>query len=248
LARRISLFRKRIDRINDDLQNRFEYQLKRWETSRADFKANYIIKHKEYLEKLDQYNSGKLDFERSQEERRKFIEEERLNNPAAMQDFLEESLQTIVWPRETLISYDVVNEGTEVLLDVDLPEIEDMPEQQVRVNKKDLRLTCKDISETQKRKDYFAHIHAIGFRLIGEVFVSLPTVSTVVFSGYSQRPSKTTGRIVDEYLYSVRVHRDKWEDINFQNLAAIDIVSCFEEFELRRKATKTGIITSIEPF
>jgi len=31
-------------------------------------------------------------------------------------------------------------------------------------------------------------------------------------------------------------------------LEAIDIVMCFEEFELRRKATKTGIITPIEPF
>lgn len=248
LAKRIKFLRKSTDQTNAELQKSYEYQLERWETNKTDFESNYITKHKEYLEKVEQFNFAKIDFNRKQEERKKFIEEDRLNDPAAMQDFLEETLQTIVWPRETMISFQVVNNGTEVLLDVDLPEIEDMPEKQTTVNKRDLRLTYIDISDTQKRKNYLVHIHAIGFRLIGEVFVSLPTVSIVVFSGYSQRPNKTTGKIVDEYLYSVRVHRKKWEDINFQNLEAVDIVSCFEEFDLRRKATKTGVITPIEPF
>ena len=145
------------------------------------------------------------------------IEKERLTNPNAMQDFLAERLQELFWPRETLVSFEVEYGGKIVYLDVDFPEIEDLPDQQVSVNKTHLKLTYRDISETQKRKNYNTHIHAIGFRLIGEVFVCLPTVMGVVFSGYSQRLKKTTGEIVNEYLYSVRVSRDKWQDINFQN-------------------------------
>jgi hypothetical protein len=77
---------------------------------------------------------------------------------------------------------------------------------------------------------------------------SEPSISKVIFSGYSQRPNKKTGDIMNEYLYSIRVTRDKWEKINFNNLDAIDVPMCFEEFELRRNASKTGSMTPIEPF
>lgn len=76
----------------------------------------------------------------------------------------------------------------------------------------------------------------------------MPTASQVIFSGYSQRVSRKTGYVEDEYLYSVRVTHEAWEHINFDNLEALDIVECFEQFELRRKVTKTGVISPIEPF
>ena len=248
LAKRIEFFQKLVDKKNNELQQSYRSKLERWEAHKADFEAEYFLKLKEYQVKLEEYNREKSEFSENQARRKKFIEEERLVDPKAMQEFLVEAFQNIVWPRETNVSFDVVESGKCVLLDVDLPEIEDMPEQQAVVNKKDLRLTYKDISETQIRKNYFTHIHAIGFRLLGEVFVSLPSVATVVLSGYSQRPDKRTGNIIDEYLYSVRVTRDKWESLDFSNLEAIEVASCFESFDLQRKATKTGVMTPIEPF
>jgi len=191
LARNINMFRKSIDKRNRELQKNYKYQLKRWELGKSKFESNYVVEYQEYLEKLEQYRRAESEFNESQEKRKIFIEEERLTNPTAMQEFLAETLQSINWPRETLVSYEVIYGGKVVLLDVDLPEIEDMPDQQVRVNKKDLKLTYTDISETQRRKNYITHIHAIGFRLIGELFVSLPTVIGVVFSGYSQRRLST---------------------------------------------------------
>lgn len=167
-----------------------------------------------------------------------------------MSTILSKAVETIEWPRETLISFDIVGDDrpTTVLLDVDLPEIEDMPTQVANVNKRDLRLTIKERSQTQKQVDYMTHIHAIGFRFIGDVFAHLPSVSIVVVSGYSQRVSKKTGNIEDEYLYSARVPRETWEQINFDNLEVIDVVECFERFDLRRKMTKRGVILPIEPF
>jgi hypothetical protein len=247
-AKRIEIIRNLVDKKNSNLLKEYKNKLVQWESEKTSFEAILLVKQKQYLEELQQYNVAKTNFNENQEIRKVFIEEERLNNPSAMSIFLEESLQTFEWPRETLISFDIISGGTEVRIDVDLPEIEDMPEQLARVNKRELRLTYKDISETQKRKNYFIHVHSIGFRIIGEVFVSLPSVQSVVLSGYSQRTNQKTGQIVDEYLYSVQVIREKWETINFQNLGAVDIVSCFEEFNLRRKATKTGVITPIDPF
>jgi len=36
--------------------------------------------------------------------------------------------------------------------------------------------------------------------------------------------------------------------INFENLASIDVVEAFKNFELRREMTKTGELKPIEPF
>ena len=155
---------------------------------------------------------------------------------------------TIEWPKETNVSFDITENGSVILLDVDLPEVEDMPTQQANINNKDLRLTIKDISQSQIQLDYLRHIHAIGFRLIGDVFAYLPSISIVVFSGYSQRANKKTGQIENEYLYSVRVQRKEWEKINFKNLESIDVVTFFEMFEVKRNITQRGIISPIEPF
>jgi Protein of unknown function (DUF4236) len=165
-----------------------------------------------------------------------------------MSAVMSNAFTSMEWPRETSVSFDVVDNGHTVLLDVDLPEIEDMPVQQAGVNSRGLRLSIKDIPRSQIQLDYVTHIHAIGFRLIGYVFAYLPSVSIVVFSGYSQRPSNKTGQVSNEYLYSVRVQRKAWEQINFRNLETIDVVACFEMFEIHRSVTRRGVISPIEPF
>ena len=248
MASKVRFIREKIDKRNVELQNKFDEQLYKWELEKEKFETNYKKFFSEHLKQLDEYDHQKKNFEIEQDKRRKFIEEDRFTDIDAMKQFLEEVLQTIVWPKETLVSFEVNNEGTEVLMDVHLPEFEEMPEIRTNVNKRDLKLSLSPISETQKRKNYYTHIHAIGFRLIGEVFVSLPSVNTIIFSGYSHRISKSTGKLSTEYLYSVKVHREKWENINFQNLDMIDVVLCFEEFDLRREATKTGLIKTITPF
>lgn len=165
-----------------------------------------------------------------------------------MSAVLSSALASIEWPRETFVSFDIVGSGSIVLLDVELPPIEEMPTQQLQVSNRDMRLVRKDRSQAQIQLDYLAHIHAIGFRLIGDVFAYLSSASTVVFSGYSQRVNKKTGQVGDEYLYSTRVSRAIWEQVNFDNLEAIDVIACFERFELRRKVTQRGIISEVEPF
>ena len=131
---------------------------------------------------------------------------------------------------------------------MELPEIDDVPKTKASVNKRDLRLTYKERTKAQRYQDYVTHIHAIGFRAVGEVFASLPTASTVVLSAFSQRLNASTGHVKRECLFSVRVPRSKWLQIDFSNLGAIDVISSFEEFELRRQINKAGNISPIEPF
>jgi hypothetical protein len=101
---------------------------------------------------------------------------------------------------------------------------------------------------SQQRKDYITHIHSIVFRLIGEVFWALPKVSEAIMSGYTQFPNRTTGQLQNEYLLSTKVSRTSWSKINFEYLSSIDVVDCFERFEIRRKISRQGEISPIEPF
>lgn len=162
--------------------------------------------------------------------------------------YLEEVLKEVCWPRETLISLDVQNGGKRAMMDVDLPEIEDMPRKSVSIAKSGLKLNINNRTDTQIRKDYMFHVHGIGFRVIGETFTALPTVNQVVLAAYSQRVNPATGAVSDEYLYTVRVDRPQWAEIRFDNLSQIDLVECLANFELKRKMTKTGIFKPIEPF
>lgn len=121
--------------------------------------------------------------------------------------------------------FDVQASGTLCVLDVDLPEIEHMPQFEAVVAGRGFEIKKKEISATRRRKLYMHHIHAVVLRIIGEVFATLPPCQRVVLSGYSQRADRQTGQVRDEYLISVGVDRSTWRQIDFTSLAAIDPVA-----------------------
>jgi hypothetical protein len=204
--------------------------------------------NREHEAALAQWSREKSEHERCETLRKELIETTRYKAPEGMQDFLSEVLSDIEWPRETLVSFEVTTSGKEVFLDVDFPEIGDMPTEHAVVASRGIRINRKQRSEIQCRKDYMHHVHAILFRLIGEAFAALPTVEEVIASGFSQRNDQQTGHVIDEYLLSTKVRRDQWEKINFLNIKALVLTDSFEQFELRRRMTKTGVFAAIQPF
>lgn len=211
----------------------------------AKVEAANIAASEKYATQVFQWEKQKAEFETIQLTRRQFIDLVHGGNVEAIEQYIEEILLDIVWPRETLIDFDVGDNGT-VALNVDLPEIEEMPSKTATIPQRGYRLSIKEMGATYVQKLYMRHVHAVGFRIIGEVFAASPFIRSVVLSAYSQRPNKATGQIGNEYLYSVRVNRDDWMSINFGNLSQIDVVDALSHFELRREMTKTGIFKPIE--
>ncbi len=200
-----------------------------------------------YRAALARWEEAKRAHEAGEERKRKFIEVERLSDLDAMQIYLHEVLAAIPWPRETMVSFQVDDHGESALLDVDLPEIEDLPQQEATVAARGLKLNIHERSEARRRREYAVHVHAVGFRLIGETFAALPGVRTVTLSAYSQRPDPATAQVRDEYIYSVRLTREGWSRIDFTNLAVLDPVACLESYELRREMSASGEFEPIEP-
>ena len=215
---------------------------------RARIEQENAAVQQEYAQELADWRRAKAAFEAHERQQKQLIEERLYTDTEAMFQLLEERLQAISWPRETNVSFEVADSGQKVFIDVDLPEIEDMPTRSASLPARGWKLSMKPLTDARKRRLYMAHVHGIGFRLIGEIFAMLPTADEVTLSGYSQRPNKATGEIQDEYLYSVRVIREAWSVINFSNLQAVDVIEAFAEFDLRRNMTKTGIFKPIEPY
>ncbi|MCB0284380.1 MAG: DUF4236 domain-containing protein [Burkholderiales bacterium] len=201
-----------------------------------------------YNEELNAWLEAKKHHEANEIKKRKLIENDIYCDINAMELFLEENLQNIEWPRETLISTEFFNNGDQIFIDVDLPEIEDIPNKKASVPKRGYKLSVKEMTTRQVQQLYMKHVHAIGFRIIGETFYALPKIKKVTLSAYSQRPDKSTGQICDEYLYSVQVDRNLWSRINFNNLQSLDIIEALTQFNIIRKMTKTGIFQAIKPF
>lgn len=186
--------------------------------------------------------------EHNEDERKEkeFLDRLNAGDSKAMEEWFEAILQDIAWPQETLVAFEISSPGV-VAIDIDLPEIEGIPDKTAAVPQRGFKLSIKEMGPKQVQKLYMRHVHAVGFRIAGEAFAVSPVVETVVLSAYSQRPDKATGKIRDEYLYSVRIPRDKWLAIDFDNLANLDPVEAFSKFDLRREMSKTGVFKPIEP-
>ena len=198
--------------------------------------------------KMQQWREHRENFERDERERQRRFREARTGSADEMSEFFRHRIEALTWPRETLIDYQVERGGNVMFVDVDLPEIEDMPRRQASVPSRGLRLSIKTVSDARNRRNYARHIHGVLFRTIGEAFASFPRMRQVVGSGYSQRLDSATGTIADEYLISVSADRRGWSRIDFSALDRVDPVEALTRFNLRRRMTRTGVFTAIEPF
>jgi hypothetical protein len=181
--------------------------------------------------------------------RESLIEHGRHESLDGVAEYLEFVFASLVWPRETLVAVGVEGPLTTptVWLDIDLPEIEDMPRETATVAARGLKLNIKSRSDAQNRRDYSQHIHGVLFRLIAETFSAIPSATRVVASGYTQRSDRGTGKVADEYVLSVAVARPEWSQIDFGNVAAVDPTEALNRFDLRRNDVRGGL-AAVEPF
>ena len=158
---------------------------------------------------------------------------------------LEQGLQNLRWPRETNISYQYSADGRIVVLDVDLPEIEDMPANETVVNKRELRIRMAPLSGKRIADLYSAHITSSVFRLAAAVFANSPA-QEVRISGYTQRAG-STGHIQDEYVIAVAIDRKRWKEIDFSSLSLIDPENALRRFGAQMERTGRGSLRTVHP-
>ncbi|MBA0038808.1 DUF4236 domain-containing protein [Pantoea sp. BIGb0393] len=162
------------------------------------------------------------------------------------ESLLSEVIQAADWPRETLVSFQVNTSTSEILMEVDLPEHEMLPNLSVRVNARGTEIIEKELSQKAMRERYALHVHGIVLRLAGMAFCALP-FNTVIVSGFTQRISKQTGHLNDEYIISSRIERHLFERLNFSNLENVSPIEAFDQFQTQRRMSTTFIFQPVTP-
>ncbi len=231
-----------------------EQDLQNWESELEAWKHHCLQIDKTYEQRLQQYERQVAEWNRAweahQQEQTQLAQmfTERLTTDEGLVvEILTAEFSDLDWPRETLVDFDIDLAKQRVYLDVDLPEIEDIPARSAEFGARNRRLLIKDKPDRQRREEYAHHIHGIVLRLAGVVLGLLPGVEQVVVSGYSQRLDPATGHINDDYLLSVAIDTPRFSELNFEQLEQVDPIAALERFDLRREMTKTGIFRPVVP-
>lgn len=156
-------------------------------------------------------------------------------------------LSRLEWPRETNISLDLDPSGETLMLDVDLPEIEDFPDQRLEVDRTALNVKQVRLPITQVREAYARHVHGILLRLVAESFAAHGAIMAIEVSGYTQRQSEPGLEPVSEYILSCRISRTAWDHARLWQGNIVDPVAALGQFEPRRKYNGKGKLMSIKP-
>lgn len=164
-----------------------------------------------------------------------------------MEQAFDDVLSAINWPRETLVSYQIDQMNDAISVDIDLPEIADMPSTQARLSVNGRRLLMKKVPKSEIERDYVRHVHGVILRVAGCAFATLPALKCVTISGYTQRVD-SRGVKSDLYVLSSRIERARLARLDFDRLAQLDPVSAFDHFDTRRRLSGSGGMQSIEPF
>lgn len=201
----------------------------------------------DYQEDLTEWEAEKQTHEQREAGRSRMYAIRDRGGKAAVEGFLLWHFENLEWPRETEVAFSLSADAQELWLDVDLPEIEDFLEGYQEATAKGRAVRWKKMPDAARRTLYMHHVHGIGLRLAGEAFAHVRSLEVIYVAGFSQRTNRQTGTKGDEYLYSSRIDRTAWSQIEFTRLTELDPVAAYERFDTRRKVTKTGIFKPIEP-
>ncbi len=231
-----------------------EQDLQQWESELEAWKHECLQIDKAYEQRLQQYERQVAEWNRAWEAHQqaqtqlaRMFAERLKTDEDLMVEILTAELSDLDWPRETLVDFDIDLASQSVYLDVDLPEIEDIPSRSAEFGARNRRLLIKAKADRKRREEYARHIHGIVLRLAGVVLGLLPGIEWVMVSGYSQRLDSATGHINDDYLLSVAIDKARFAELNFEQLEQVDPIAALERFNLRREMTKTGIFRPVVP-
>ena len=147
-----------------------------WPPARRQHEVDNTRRQKRFNDDYRTWEHRKADFDAAEFARQQREEQGVLRQRDDMTLTLQERLEEIDWPRETVIDFDLGSDDTTMALDIDLPSDDDMPDREWTMPAKALKLTPKSLSATRQRKLYRDHVHGIAFRVLGAVFVRLPRV------------------------------------------------------------------------
>ena len=223
----------RRDYVAKRLPEEIDKAKKEWEAKKAAFEANEDEKERQKNQEfLHDWGMTKFGLEKSIE-----------GNPKFLNILIDSWISDCTLPFNVNIDYCYVPEERKLLLDVDLPEIEDIP------NTKMVKLSSGNLSQKKKtqaelKNDYSALVFSFVVFLAANLFGLSPAIEAMTMSCYTQR-RKSTGDVEDDYILSIRFNRGPFEKNGFRKKDPMEFCMGFEN---RCNMTSTNLFKKIKPF
>lgn len=114
-----------------------------------------------------------------------------------------------------------------VYVDLDLPEIEDIPDQKIvltSTGKKSIRSK----SQTDLRSDYAHCVLGLAMNVAFSIFNVSLKIKKVEIMGYTQRKEDNSAVATDQYVFVINFDRETFSKIDFKRLSAVQIIDFFQ--------------------
>jgi len=158
---------------------------------------------------------------------------------SAIDEWLEESEAPIAFA----IDAEVLEEKAALMIDLDLPEIEDMPQEKL-TELADGTLKIKKKTQKEQREDYRTCAFGLGEYVASHLFAVVPQAERIVVSAYTQRRDENTGESEDVFIYSVIFDRADFVR-NYQERDPYDFCG---DLKSRFYVLASGVMKKIAPF
>ena len=158
---------------------------------------------------------------------------------SAIDEWLEESEAPIAFA----IDAEVLEEKAALMIDLDLPEIEDMPQEKL-AELADGTLKIKKKTQKEQREDYRTCAFGLGEYVASHLFAVVPQAERIVVSAYTQRRDENTGESEDVFIYSVIFDRADFVR-DYQERDPYDFCG---DLKSRFYVLASGVMKKIAPF
>jgi serine/threonine protein kinase len=207
---------KRREFVDNNLEKNYKENLTVWERDKNIFEEQEKEKKKnEDIKRKEEYELIKKDLEEKLKGEEHYINEK-----------IENFLNNISIPIEFSIDYEYNSDKKLLMIDLDLPEIEKIPQKKSSVTSGG-KLSIKDKTKKELIEDYNNCVCGLAFFFSGHFFNTSPVIEKVLISGYTQKLKPSTGNMENQYIYSVIFERDIFSKLNMDNIHPIKGFSNF---------------------
>ena len=127
-------------------------------------------------------------------------------DPLRAEDDVEAWLTDSQAPVPFTVQTQAVPQRRAMMIDLDLPEIEDMPTGKL-TEMADGTLKIKNKTLKEQREDYRTCVFGLGEYVAANVLAIVPQAERVLVSAYTQRRDQNTGDLLDVFIYSLLFER-----------------------------------------
>lgn len=146
-------------------------------------------------------------------------------------------------PIEFAVQTEVLAEKGAIMIDLDLPEIEDMPQNKL-AELADGTIKIKKKTKKEQTEDYRTCVFGLGEYVASHVLGAVPQAKKVAVSAYTQRRSEKTGELLDVFIYSIVFERGAFTR-NYQEKNPYDFC---QKLPGRFYMLASGVMKEIVPF